>query len=339
MSDFSPFLAPYMRALQLKAFAENLSAQKEEREQRRQLFQADLEQRTRQNQLEDLKTTHALQTMGALPVAGGMPGNFQAALGGRAKPVDTPVGRYSMPSTAQAQGYAASEARRAGTLEGIKKKASDDITDPDVEVSLPGPAPGFGATAKVPESRRLDAMVKVADIYSKRNPHLVMRDTPPNDQGDIIRTWNDPTTGQEKRRLVLPGAGKSARATSGAQKSYEAEVDATFEPQRERRIGEMMPWAYGQIGVNPKTALPEDAEKARKLAEQNVDHAIKLEYKKQVAQKRLAGGGTSQATTGSFSPQGKSITAANARIAAQKMNMSDEQFSQWVHSNGGKIIP
>lgn len=280
---------PLFKAMQLRAFAESLAAQKEEREQRRQLFQSELEQRTRQNQLQDLQTTHALQSMGALPVEAGIPGNFRAALGGRAKPVDTPVGRYSLPTTAQSQGYAASEARRAGTLEGIKKKASEDITDPDVTVDLPGPAPGFGNTVTVKESKRLEAMTKAADLYAKRNPHLVMKDTPPNDQGDIIRTWNDPVTGEEKKRLLLPGAGKSARPIAGAQKNYEAEVDANFEPQRERRIGEMMPWAYAQLGINPTAALPEDAEKARKLAEQNVDNAIKLEYKKQVAQKRLAG--------------------------------------------------
>lgn len=245
MSDYSPFLGPYLKALSLKAFAENLAAQKEEREQRRQLFQSELEQRTRQNQLQDLQTTHALQTMGALPVAAGIPGNFQAALGGRAKPLDTPVGRYSMPSTAQAQGYAASEARRAGILKGIEKKSESDVADPDVEVPLPGPAPGFGATVTVPESKRLEAMLKAADLYTKRNPHLIMKDTPPNNQGDIIRTWNDPTKG-EKMRLLLPGAGKTARpaATNNAHPFIPNEA-----AERKKLAEEWRPGVYNQFGI------------------------------------------------------------------------------------------
>lgn len=340
MGDFSPFLGPYERALRLKAFADDIQARKEERAQRQQLFQLSLEQHQKANQLQDFNTMMALRSMHALPVAEGTPGNFQAALGGRDKPVETPVGRYSLPTEQQRQQQNLIDSRNIGLAKGVEKRTETGITDPDVEVALPGPIAGFGDTVKVPKSKRLDAMVKVAEVYSKRNPHLIMKDTPPNDAGDIIRTWSDPQTGEEKRRLVLPGAGKTARASGAGAHPY----IENYAEEAKKLADAWRPGVYNQFGITDNTRRLADqgdevSIKQIQHADEELDKGVQreLQNRARASQARPQSTGAPAAAVKPYA--GKSISQANVQRAAAIKKMKPQQFIQQWQAGGGTITP
>lgn len=67
------------------------------------------EQIGRQNQMQDLQTQLFMDQIGGLPVEEGVVGDFRAGMGGRKKPIETPVGRYSLPTLQQQQEKAKAE--------------------------------------------------------------------------------------------------------------------------------------------------------------------------------------------------------------------------------------
>jgi hypothetical protein len=311
----------------MKAFADDIAARREQRQREREHWQFQVDQQKRQNAMQDYMTSMALHSMGAMPV-GPNDQKVEGALtdtlgpvtpGSRRETVAPPGGgQYYLPTATEA-------AKRSGKMKGISDAAYAEQYDPDKEVEI-DLGPKYG-------NRKLNLPAsKAADVLMKLNPHLQREQLGPNDAGDYTIIFRDPQTGQEQYRTTEKGAGKSARATAGQQKDYEAEVDADFHPQRERRIGEMMPWAYAQLGVDQTVASTDEAVKARKLAEEHVDSAIKEERSTRVAQARLAG------TAGAAKPlTGKAIRRKNLAAAAKVKGMTPQQFEQQWTAGGGAI--
>jgi len=118
------FIAFHPRALQMLQMVQGFKQDQEDRAFNR----AQIE---RQNQLQDVNTRLALDQAGGLPVEEGVVGDFRAAMGGGTKALETPVGRYSLPTQQKRQqqayeSYQAQEEAKAIALaraEGIKARA------------------------------------------------------------------------------------------------------------------------------------------------------------------------------------------------------------------------
>lgn len=69
--DFNPFTGPYLKALEMKAFIDDLKFKREAREQQRQQWQIEMEDRKRNQTMQDFQTRLALANMGAMPAPQG----------------------------------------------------------------------------------------------------------------------------------------------------------------------------------------------------------------------------------------------------------------------------
>jgi len=136
------FLALHPQGPQLIGMMAQATAQKQDRELQRQQMQAQAAQLQRANQMQDLQTRLVLGDRGALEVESGVKGDFRAALSGGQKVLETPVGRFVLP-TAQKQreqaytDYQAQEdakVRSAARVEAARAKAKYDA-EPMLPVS------------------------------------------------------------------------------------------------------------------------------------------------------------------------------------------------------------
>lgn len=338
---FHPLTEPFMRALQVKSFVDGLAQQKEEMAHKRQVWQMEMEDRQRQRQFDDFKTQTALHALGYGQVAGGLPGKFQAGLAGRGT---TELGgkQYSEPTEAQRQEAQTKAATTQGRLKGVEQNAMDAETNPLVDVTLPKEL--GGQTTKVPKKEQGDYLLKIQTALQKRTqmkvgPPIINKET-----GDAT-FYGEDEQGNVKVLRTIPGVGGKggAAGSKATEKDYEAEVDADFHPQRERRISEMMPWAYAQLNIDVSDPAlppkPEEAEKARKLASEHVDEAIKEERRTRLAQTRRAGGSQAPGASAGQSLKGYSIPRANVAAAAKAKGLTPQAFEQQWKAAGGTVNP
>lgn len=233
------FMGPYERALQIKAYVDDLHGRQKERELRQQQFQYEMEDRKRRNELDDLQTRLALHSMGALPVAGGKFGDFEAAMGGREN-VDTPVGRYALPSAKQQADQQSAAITAKTRAEALGREQALDQTDPMVKTHLPygGAFGGLGGKdVTVRRSQEAGVLTRAQDAiiraHQRKNPQMNVHYTQPGD-GTVHVIGTDKATGDTKELQVLKGAGKVAkpqksgisssamRAMQNAQKAIDA---------------------------------------------------------------------------------------------------------------------
>src|ERR1041385_1116032 len=207
------FVTHLERWLQLRGLMDDLKYRRERREQDRQLFQMDLEDRKRRRAHEDFSTAVALSSIGALPTQPGDTGQNDEAIAqavnitpeNRRRVVNTPVGNYRLPSEVDRYNRARTDAVRAGTVEGLKKKATEEVTDPYEEVPLPDELGGGSARVK-----KSEALQRKLDLFTKMHPNLQIRQSTPNDAGDVTISGWDPqdTSGKPKFEYIQRGAGK-----------------------------------------------------------------------------------------------------------------------------------
>lgn len=225
----SHVLKPVWRATRIAHTLDQYKYEKQEREFRRQKMQLDLEQARRDRTAQDLQTALMLHKMHAMRALPGAAGNFQAALGGRDKPIDTPVGRYALPTPEQEAGFEAKATAEKARATEVGRKQAEREVDPLVDVTGVG-----GSKLKVPQSKAWEAQTRTADI-EQRILAAQQRVKPGwnltksyDDKGDLHTVLTDPRTGEQKVLPVVKGVGKTktqkaakAGISSGAQRAMQ----------------------------------------------------------------------------------------------------------------------
>jgi hypothetical protein len=369
MQAFLLMLKPYRRALELKAFADDLAFKREQQAYQRAQMRLNIEQRRRDMAVDDFNQRLALDSMGYKPVVPGTAGDFQAALGGRAKPVDTPWGRYSQPTPAQRDQYAVEAARRKGRLAGEEASAREDVTNPEVQFNVETglPAPFNMATQTAREKDRQ----KVIDEAVKRaHPNLRFERFGPNGAGDYTLVGTNPTTGEEKVRRVIRGAGKGS-ATALPLSSYqptpqdygakswtdmlpnpaykaalndaaamaqrEADRQNAKYPDKQTTMQEQLDYMrrWGDIKLPPEKITA--AEYAKKYPEIGKQKAAER-YRRDRQSGTTTDAPAAKPTAPDSRVRGQAMKAANVPEAARRLGMSVEEFSRWWHASGGRIL-
>lgn len=357
--SLAPFTGPYMRALQIKSFVDDIAAKREERERDRARFQMDLQQHQRANAFQDYIARMHLQDIGAMPAEIGASPQKDAAWQSvaditpeNARPLmQTPVGTYRLPNQGDKTEKMIRDETEAGTAAGYRQNASDAITNPMVDVSLP-PELGMGTTAKVPKKEQGDYLLKVAAALEKKLGVPVGTPIINKETGDA--TFHDNKGNVIK---VIPGVG-GARAPAG-----QAPIP-DFDVQMKAKADNFRPGIYRTLNITPEIEkrargetvigytqddhLPVYDTEGQKEAAAQIAEADKEVYRRayQSVMAENKGRRAQPATTtpapkagASTSIRGQKMTAANAAIAAQRKGMTAEQFSQWWHTNGGIILP
>jgi hypothetical protein len=337
--DFSdnPFTGPFLKALQFQQLKEDIDFRREQRNMARTQYLLDLEERTRQRAMEDLKTVVLLDEMGALPIEEGVAGDFRAGMQGRKGRVQTPIGRYSLPTPEQQFEQKARKARTTGVLKGIEKEGEESITDPYEDIGVPEDL-GIGPTVRVQKKNKLEAALKIQQALERRHPNLQISHSD-NDQGDRTYFGTNPRTGEVKELRTIPGVART-RSQRERDSDYEAQVLAQGDRagERMRRIEEWMPWAYSRIGIDANAALPEERLRAQQLAEEVVDKAMRLELDQKVARAKVADQGpTSKSAVQTL--RGRKLKQAKLKDAAGSMGMTPDEFAAWFTRQGGEVIP
>lgn len=202
------------RAMQVATYLQQLNHQKEQRDQQRQIFQMEMEDRQRKRAHEDFTTALSLHDAGFLPVHPGTVGKFEAGLGGR-DTVTAPSGtQYSQPTQQQRFQQAAVRASEEGSLAGIKAKATTDITEPNVSMAFPD-GQGGNVTLQIPRSQTVNALRVQQDMKAKRySAHSFQTDK------DGTTTFvGIPENGGEPVKIPLGEVGKPQAARSSQQKT------------------------------------------------------------------------------------------------------------------------
>jgi hypothetical protein len=343
--DFRPFTSPIFRALELRDFAEEVKFKREARNQQRQQWQMELEDRQRNNQLSDFHTLLLLHGLHAQPAEPGATPSNDAALRGAAsiapensrQLIQTPRGQYRLPSQTDDAGYANAAAQRAGAAEGIKestKRGVEDSADRSSGRLLQVTYPAFGDQPEVqgwvPRDKYVEHMKTIRDLKAgKFSAHEFKTD---KQTGQTTFFGVDSDTGKQIelpfQTKMKPDTGKPKVKT---QADYEAEVDSDFHPERERRIDEMMPWAFSRLGIDPHTKNSTKIRAARNVAAANVDNSIKDERRTRIAQRRQADRGG--ATAGAAGAPGAAAPAAPAAGLTVRASELPAKLDQWNQSH------
>lgn len=334
------FVDHFARWMQLRAMMDDLKYRKERREQDRQLFQMELEDRNRKRAHEDFTTHLALQNIGALPAAPGDTGQNDEAIAqavnitpeNRRRLVNTPVGSYRLPSETDRFNRAKTQATQTGVIKGLEKKATDEITEPTEDLALPDILGGGTATVK-----KTDKVTKLLDIYKTAHPHRTYHATTPNDQGDITIWSVDPANGDIRTEKTLTKAGKSKTIPQGAESipDFDAQVKGLMDAWR--------PGHYNQLGITPDVVEAAKGQgetdafgASSNPAATRIQQAENTLYQRAVdSLKNQAKGNrtTSSARTGG----GPVLPKANVTKAAQRKGMTVAEFTRWFTEQGGVI--
>lgn len=337
------------KALQIMSYVQNLGAQKEERERRRQLFDMALEDRRRAQAHDDFKTAVALHDSGYLPVLPGVAGKFQAGLGGRDTVVAPNAQQYSRPTEEQRFERDKTAAVRAGALKGYEARTAEEISNPNETIDVPDIL--GGGTAQVKKTAKLDTLLK---IYEKAHPKLDFHATTPNNAGEV-KIWSvDPITKKVQTHGSIDDAGKTKSYSSDKTiPDFDAKVKGLMDQWRDgyyAQVGitpDVAEMAKGTGGIGPGAARHKDAV-AR------VHAADEVLYKRAVdsLKNQPKGGGSAPGVTVTPPPTtklnpsteiqraaklGKPMPAANVAKAAAGLGISVEEFSRLWHSAGGTI--
>lgn len=338
--DNQSIIDPYMRALELRAYVDEINFKKEAREQQRLAWKQEMEDRQRSKALSDFQTTMALMSMGALPVKQGEAGMLEAGLAGRGT-IKSPTGQqYSLPSPEQRQ-------RRLIGEEITKKQAgleSDIATGRKLRIKVPkiGDMPSQDILV---DSDQYPTVIKnIRDAQSGIERGQFISPTIKTDEktGEMVFLAID---AQTRKPVEIPFQRKlTPKPEKLTDDDYKAQVLSNKDrsAERMRRVEEWMPWAFSRIGADPNTSDPELMEKARRLAEQTVDAAMKLELEQEIARARVAGRAATPNSTPTQSSKlyiGKKMKRASLQEAARRLGMSVQDFTREFIKGGGTVIP
>lgn len=334
------------RAMQVATYLQHLNQQKEEHDQRRQVFQMEMEDRQRKRAHEDFTTALSLHDAGFLPVHPGMVGKFEAGMGGR-DTVTAPSGtQYSQPTPEQRFQRASVAAQQSGRLKGIETKAAEDVTQPNETLALPDTL--GGGTAEVKKSAKID---KLLEIYKVANPKREYHATTPNDKGQVTVWSVDPQKGDIRTEKTLDDAGKTARPAGGAS-------IPNFDAQVKQRMDDWRQGHYATLGITPdvvaaaKGAGQGILDEAHNQAANRVREAENVLYSRAVDSLKNEAKGNRPGVTVAPVPTisagdqikravkvGKPMPSKNVPAAAKGLGLTVEEFSQQWHAAGGTIAP
>jgi hypothetical protein len=336
--SFDPFTGPYMKALAMKAYVDDLKFKREAREQQRQAWQMEMEDRKRRQTFEDFQAKIALESMGARPFGAGEQ-LVDEALTGALGPVtpesrrtitDTPVGRYAIPTSSE-------RATETGRQEGLRAKAREEASDPYEEIQIP--ADFGGGTAKVPRSKKVDALIK---MYEKRFPDMRITEET-NDAGDLSIFGTNPRTGEVKTLKVVKGAGKTKTSTGTSVKPVGLSAGARQMLEKAQKAIDYAKAGPGVIDPDD-TRSAEDLWAAAKVAAEQAAAAFPDEIEGGPGAGgfpyvRPIVGDKKQAQSQATPVAGKAIKRANLAAAAKAKGMTPEQFEKAWRDGGGTILP
>jgi hypothetical protein len=354
---FHPFTDPFMRALKLKEYVDEIKFRREQLERERQQFAYQVEQHKRARQMQDLQTRLTLEAMDALPVESGLAGKIHAGLAGRGT-AETLIGQYSLPTQGQRSQKAYRDAEQKGIAAGITDRAKQDVTNPEVTIDvpsgLPGPFQTFKQTVREKDRMRvLNEMYRKSEAkYKKDNPNLVFREVI---QGpDKIILGLNPKTGEEKSRKVLKGAGKLV-GVGKEPLPTDSEINSLMDKWRPNLYNsrgitqDVIGTANGAdvIGLTfaQQTTARKDAQSRITTVEKQLRDAAEKEIKARIRnrylnQERSGVTVTTPQTYNRSKPYaGKSIREDNVIKAAKAKGMTTQQFINEWQAGGGRIIP
>ncbi len=350
------FTGPYMRALQMKSMIDDIKYKREMRDQHRQQYMMEMEDRKRGHAMEDFKNHMALQQMGYTPAEPGatQQGDAQIQMamragggmapGGERNLLKTPVGMMRAPSQQDQANQMQAGARAKVAAEDYGRQAreqSDRASGRSVRMKFQGQdlwvaadkAPGVAK-----QIRELEQGVKGGQIIGGR--------VETNQQtGAMTFVGLDATTRQP---IEIPfNTTMVPKPTAKTQQDYEAEYDTGPDNpsgSREEMIADYMSKALIKAGV-AEGADPSDEQKAKAeaIAARDIDIFIKDKRTKGVAKLRQAGQAQQTAPQqGASVPrrslQGHVISSANLAVAAKRKGMTPEKFkAEWV-AQGGSVM-
>lgn len=368
----STFMSHLGKWLQLRNMMDDMKYRKERREQDRQVFQLDLEERNRRRAHEDFKTARDLQGIGALPAEPGDTGKNDEAIAqavnitaeNRRRLIKTPVGNYRLPSETDRYARAKTQAAQKGTLKGIEGRAEADIENPyvpaEIETGLPAP---FNRSTKTVREKDKAALLKT--MHERANPNLTPHWTQPNDTGEQTGIFFD-KQGNERKRVVVTAAGKTKTVAGGKEPlPSNAEVEALMKKWRQNAYNSrgITPddqrlasgWEYGydtETKQRTSKLVPVGPSDENRKAAQNRIDKVEKELRDAATQEvkaRIRNGQAAGRTTRSDAAGGPVLPAANVAEAARRKALKMpalrkpdgtpdiEKFKQWFTQQGGVL--
>jgi hypothetical protein len=356
-----PILGPFLKAKKIQQYLEDMAWQKEQRATQRELTKLHLDEARRQRTLQDFNTANMLSEMGVSPVGANdqevgaaldSSGVFGAPLAGTVRAqVQSPLpggGQIYLPTAQQRFAHQIEAAKRTGTIKGTEQLATEQVTNPYEEVSLPQTM--GGGTAKV---KRGDKVSKMIDIYKAANPNMHITNTTPNDKGQVSILGTNPQTGETRTLKIIENAGKTKSEGAGKEPlPTNDEIEAIYQKYLPNTLNDEGVTAADQQAVagqfSDAALLPEEKNKIQAAATEKVDRAKKRAWEAATneakARIRNKNGSAaiqstaqpSQATaSGPGSLAGHSISASNIAVAARRKGLSVSEFrKQWIQLGG-----
>ncbi len=217
------FTGPYMKALQVRAFVEDMQAKREMRQREREQWAQEMRQQKRRELMEDMTTRLFLDQSGARPV-GPNDAKIEAGLDAAIGPIapankrtqmPTPYGDMYMPTQGDRDQKMIERAKATGTALGHQQLATEEITNPYETVDLGGP---FGPT----QVRRQDVANVKIKAWEKLNPDLEKDRMGPDKDGYYTTIWRDKQGREVRRERDLAGKPMTTSATAAADKGMPA---------------------------------------------------------------------------------------------------------------------